>query len=437
MTKTDYALTRRGLLVNACALVTSLDLPALAEANPVLPDIPWLEVRLHCVVCADDDGKRKCDATPGDVQAMVSVANRIYEKARIKFVLDPVMDFTSANDTLLNWHDNTNVAPPGATVDQLLLSIYKLAHTYYGKLLVLFRYGPGASPVGNGFSGGGFTEIVLPSLRHTNAGTRMLAHEAGHYFGLPHTFKQEFRTVKAASDFLEKNGNNLDAFDGDGFSDTAPDPGLNLPFNKPVTSVVLNGISVPVPYGNIMSYMNWDGRDWMSDQQAAKARRYCEVRKRVGMSWQSNIFAPDPLEAETLQTDYEGVCAGQVQPMAGFGRKRWSGDAQLFCHASLSGSVALHFEIKQDTDADAAVYMTLAPDFGIVKFFLDGTQVGQPFDGYGPIVIPSGRVPLCKQHFTAGEHVLKVEVAGKNPQSAGTQFGIDCISLTADSSVSA
>ncbi len=62
----------------------------------------------------------------------------------------------------------------------------------------------------------------------------------------------------------------------------------------------------------------------------------------------------------------------------------------------------------------------MAYTYGIVQISLDGQAVGQPFDAYCDGVDSAGeRVSLGTVALTAGDHEVKVEIVGKNPQAKG------------------
>jgi hypothetical protein len=150
-------------------------------------------------------------------------------------------------------------------------------------MVVFFRYGDkrkGAA--GGGYSGGRAKYVVMPGLRSTNMGLRGLAHEAGHYFGLSHTFGRSFRSVEDAEEFLRDHNNDLSVFDGDKLSDTPPDPRLG----SGKDSIELGGVTVPLPRGNIMSYRRWDHHEWLSPQQAKIVRT--NVLRRFGDKAEKN-----------------------------------------------------------------------------------------------------------------------------------------------------
>ncbi len=387
---------------------------------------PWLTVRYQFVVCADDDGNRACDFKWTDIGPMLEIANQVYAVAKVRFVCDQRSDFVHVRNSALNSIDV--VSSPLA--DKGMVEQGKLVAKYHRKVVVLCRFGAGSRPTGTGFSGGDSYTVNLPSMRHTNAGTWILAHETGHYFGLSHTFRSKMRSVEQAEQVLKEHGGDPNVFDGDGFSDTPVDPGFSPPKGEPRDFLTLNGAKVSIPYGNIMSYMSWTGHEWMSPQQAERVRENCQIRQRVGMGWQSNELAENMLQAEDLNPSYDGGCTGEVQSMTRFNRHRWSGGAQLYCNSSVSGSTTLHFQTSKAGTIGLAAYMTLARDYGIVRFTLDGVRVGRAFDGYSRSVESSGRVSLGNQIVSAGPHELRIEAIGKNPLATGTTFGIDGITIT-------
>ncbi len=273
------------------------------------------------------------------------MANKIYSKVRIRFVWSPARDSAVLRNTVINSLMPRNLraptrerAPGAGTPEQGDRECHELAERYPGKMLVLFRWGDHIrNPTGNGYSGGQASWVVMPSPRTTNAGLRNLSHEAGHYFGLGHTFARQFGSVADASEFLKNRGGDTSVFDGDGMSDTLPDPGLDIPSDSDVRTVALNGKVVSVPKGNVMSYMHWDGHDWISNQQGERVRALYRFRSRFGMVFPTNIHAPVPLEAESLSFETRGDLSAESQPMARFGSACWSGDEQVWASGRPGG----------------------------------------------------------------------------------------------------
>jgi hypothetical protein len=118
----------------------------------------------------------------------------------------------------------------------------RLAARFPGKLVIIFRYAAGTGPDanrGNGFGGGQF--IALPAFDQTGVTSNVdrrgalqpnegrtqniwqLAHDFGHFLGLPHTFGPTPKTPGEVADLLGEGGSTT--FDGDGIDDTPPDVG--------------------------------------------------------------------------------------------------------------------------------------------------------------------------------------------------------------------
>jgi hypothetical protein len=399
----------------------------------------WYTVHVQTLQCCDDDGGRKCPISLDDVKNQIAVANKIYSRARLRFVWSPAKDSGLLRNTLINSlmakgadSPKDQRSPGAGTFDQGIRECRSIAAQYPGKLLVLYRWGDHIhNQAGGGYSGGEASWVVMPSPRATNMGPRGTSHEVGHYFGLTHTFAREFGSIADASDFLRNHGDNTSVFDGDGLSDTLPDPGLNIAFNNGIRKVALNGRDVPLPTGNIMSYMNWDGHEWMSGQQAERVRAIYRFRSRFHMVYPTNFDAPKPIEAESLQFETRGGLRAARQQMAGFGSMSWSGDEQVWADGRPGGSLVLKFDVKQPGPREVNVYMTFSPDFGKVDISVDAKRAGQTFDGFAPLVAPTGPVSLGRLDLSRGAHTIAFTVAGKNEESKGTGMGVDCLSLGA------
>jgi hypothetical protein len=110
----------------------------------------------------------------------------------------------------------------------------------------------------------------------------------------------------------------------------------------------------------------------------------------------------------------------------------WSGNRQLWFRAAKAGDrFTLAVPVAQAGRYDLSAVLTQAPDYGIVRFAVDGVTVGQLFDGYrsGGVAV-TGPVQLGSATLTEGTHRLTVTVPGRNPASAGWFAGIDTLSLT-------
>jgi hypothetical protein len=121
------------------------------------------------------------------------------------------------------------------------------------------------------------------------------------------------------------------------------------------------------------------------------------------------------------------------QDMSRFLDSKWSGDAQLFAGPPKVGSWAdLELPAPESGKYEVIVYLTKAPDFGIVQFRIDGKVLGKPIDSFEPEkVLRTGPLSLGTVELKKGPATLRVEVTGSNPRSVGlrTAWGLDCVVL--------
>jgi Protein of unknown function (DUF2961) len=110
----------------------------------------------------------------------------------------------------------------------------------------------------------------------------------------------------------------------------------------------------------------------------------------------------------------------------------WAGNAQLWFQASAAGQyMVLTVNVPQAGTYDLSAAMTQARDYGIVGLAVDGTPLGQPFDGYhaNTVTIDFG-VDFGSVALTAGTHKLTWTLTGKNPASINYLVGIDYLVFT-------
>ncbi len=128
-------------------------------------------------------------------------------------------------------------------------------------------------------------------------------------------------------------------------------------------------------------------------------------------------------KSDNLQTEIQtgGLHGGQ-----------WSGEQQLFVRATKPGDfVELQLPVGDDQPRRVTLHATKAPDYGILRFSLNGQKVGDDFDGYHGEAVASGPIVLGTVEPKDGKFLLRVEVIGANSAASGAKyfFGLDCVKL--------
>lgn len=222
--------------------------------SPEVTGILWTELRIQAILLRDDNGSNPVNINGAQVTKWVDYANKVFAPDFIRFNFDPAADCATLNKTLLNQAD----------LPSHLTEANAEAARYPGKIVVFFRARSG----GNGYSWGpeeGINFVAMPGFPDTEVcghqNLAQLAHDLGHFLGLPHTFpnKSAFNTPDEAKAWFATMGN----FDGDGFSDTPEDPEPIVAGGcgpTPVT-VYFEGRTYTPPRTNVMSYYS----DWQAD----------------------------------------------------------------------------------------------------------------------------------------------------------------------------
>jgi len=305
-------------------------------------------VHILAIRTADKDGKRPADINADQVRQWVDKANQIFAPAYIQFKLDPIPDpWDPLPNTVINNFDASGAALEEAN---------RVASQFPDKLVVFFRHGyvivlepdtgqdtgtsttedetttttttPTTTQVrhddwhtGNGYSDKGLKFVAMPGFEHTGTiiglthlGTSgipdwngvqniwLLSHEIGHYLNLQHTFPgnncEDIETRAKASGYIASHGGLPSALDGDGLSDTPPDPCKDLYINQlwdpcvghdsvTITGVTSDGMSFSYDFApdrhNRMSYFDCDPMGF-TPMQIDKMREALRSKAQEGLS---------------------------------------------------------------------------------------------------------------------------------------------------------
>jgi hypothetical protein len=136
------------------------------------------------------------------------------------------------------------------------------------------------------------------------------------------------------------------------------------------------------------------------------------------------------LEGETLRVV---SCSGgthEAQAMW-FLEKQFSRDAQLWWRDGKVGdTLVLAVPVAAAGRYRVHAALCQADDYGIVQCSLAGTPLGEPFDGYAPVVRSSGARDLGVVDLAAGEHQLTLRITGKNEKAKPRHMvGLDYVRL--------
>ncbi len=235
------------------------------------PNAPLYEVPVIALQARDDNGTNPSNITAVDVNRWIARANEVFSTAGIRFVFDGVLvafDSTAANNLTgtddENWPSVRDALNEQASQRQAMI--------------VLFRRG-----FRGGFSWWDYDFVVMCEFGGTPPPLGLLAHESGHFFGLPHTHGPSFPNEQDAADFLLSRRGDANIFDNDRglldgsgrpiIGDTWPDPFIEaLALDAARTSVRLAGIPFALARENAMSYWYRDIAQTFSHDQIDRIR---------------------------------------------------------------------------------------------------------------------------------------------------------------------
>jgi hypothetical protein len=112
--------------------------------------------------------------------------------------------------------------------------------------------------------------------------------------------------------------------------------------------------------------------------------------------------------------------------------REWSSGAQLFGQATRPGDwVELPLPRLAAGSYRLSVFCTRAPDYGIIRLFVDGRPIGAEQDLFAPGTSASGEIAVGPIALNGRSDRLRIRVIGKNPASRNFYWGIDALMLRA------
>jgi hypothetical protein len=125
------------------------------------------------------------------------------------------------------------------------------------------------------------------------------------------------------------------------------------------------------------------------------------------------------------------------QKMGVFRKDRWSAADHLWWTGAKPGAkLDLELSVVKDGTYNVEIVMTRARDYGIVQLYLDDKMLGGPVDLFNSLdVITTGVLTYENQALATGDHKLRVEIVGANPEAEKAfMFGLDYVRLTLSTS---
>ena len=212
----------------------------------------YRDVRIRAIRMANNDGSNPTAITPANIVTWVTTANKVFAPAGIRLLFDPASDFETRNDTRLNQLVGDSGLQPDVDA---IATADAIANESPNRIVVICRTPrTGVKGAGGGFAGYPERRVVMGAFDPN--GTTLFAHELGHYFGLPHTFRHVVETTAKAELLFATLGNDLAALDEDAglVSDTPPEMIISDQNAGTNTSIVFAGKTIQFLRSNVMSY---------------------------------------------------------------------------------------------------------------------------------------------------------------------------------------
>ena len=120
------------------------------------------------------------------------------------------------------------------------------------------------------------------------------------------------------------------------------------------------------------------------------------------------------------------------QDMSSFKADRWSGLEHLWWTGAKPGdALALEAVVEETGTYDVEMVLTRARDYAVIKLSLDDTVLDANLDLYNDsAVITTGVLTYAGIPLTKGNHRLKLEITGANPEAVKSWMaGVDYVRL--------
>lgn len=142
---------------------------------------------------------------------------------------------------------------------------------------------------------------------------------------------------------------------------------------------------------------------------------------------------PGAIEGESLKVVRKsGEFPVSSQDMQPWGAERWSNGEHLIAKATNVGaSLELDVPASEGQPRQIVLYATQAPDYGTLKFRINGQASEATFDGYADKVQLAEPLKLGVFQPKDGRFLVQAEVTGANPKANGPRFffAFDCFVL--------
>ena len=147
----------------------------------------------------------------------------------------------------------------------------------------------------------------------------------------------------------------------------------------------------------------------------------------------ANPGKPGAIECESMKVlRKSGDLRVFSQDMSAWGSEHWSAGHHLTVMSRKVGDfVELEVPAPDSKPCVIHLHASRAPDFGILRFLVQGKQSDATFDGYADKVQAAEPIKLGTYTPEQGKLVLRAEVTGTNAKSNGARyfFGLDCLIL--------